>query len=119
MRLPVYSDGAQPTTLEQRRAREIGALAVSLRLTPLIEGALKGEVLDTFRVRIRDIGFGSDVPFFDSATATQPDAPGYVHPLEFGERRWEISLLPRPAAHDGRRLQVVIASGSTISRLPP
>ena len=42
-----------------RRAREIGALAIGIRLQPLVESALSGPVLDGFRVRIYDATAGA------------------------------------------------------------
>lgn len=117
VRLPVYSDGPQPITLDQRRDREIGALAVSLRLAPLIRDALRGPVLDSFQVSVRDLADASGAPFFDSATATAEDAATYTQLLSFGGRRWEMQLRARPAALDTERLQVIVIAGSTISLL--
>lgn len=117
IRLPVYSHGRQPTSRAQRRAREIGALAVSLRLAPLINESLQGEVLDALRVSVRDTQASSTQPFFDSEAATQADAPIYTHYLDFGGRRWELRMTPRPAAYDNDRLQVVLTTGSAISVL--
>lgn len=117
IRLPVYSNGKQPTSRAQRRAREIGALAVSLRLAPMINEALRGEVLDTFRVSVRDTHAPATQPFFDSGADTQADASTYTQYLDFGQRRWEIRMVPRPAAYDSERLQVVLTTGSAISVL--
>jgi CHASE1-domain containing sensor protein len=55
VRLPVYSHGPRPATQATRRAREIGALAISLRLEPLLRQALDGRILELMHVQIRDL----------------------------------------------------------------
>ena len=92
VRLPVYSRGPSPLTLEQRRAREIGALAISLRLEPMLRQELQGQILDHLHVHIRDLGAepGQDEMF---ATAPVPAAGGalQVRRVDFGGRRWELT----------------------------
>jgi CHASE1-domain containing sensor protein len=87
VRLPVYSHGPVPDSVQTRRAREIGALGVSLRLDALVLDGLPAQVLEKFRVRIRDLDGTSDAAFFDSGTAAAADAPTYLRTLEFGGRR--------------------------------
>ncbi|UWX04192.1 CHASE domain-containing protein [Pseudoxanthomonas sp. NC8] len=55
VRLPVYSRGPQPMTVPARRAREMGALAVSLRLEPMLRKALQGRILEYMQVEIVDL----------------------------------------------------------------
>src|SRR3546814_2878877 len=40
VRLPVYSSGPRPSDVAQRRAREIGALGISMRVRPMLLAAL-------------------------------------------------------------------------------
>lgn len=116
LRLPVYSDGPTPATPNQRRAREIGALAIGIRLQPLVETAMAGAVLDGFRVRIYDATADAH-PFYDSATAAAADQPVQVRRLDFGGRQWRLELQPRPQPLDAGRLQAIVAGGGVISLL--
>ncbi|MEO8366182.1 MAG: EAL domain-containing protein [Pseudoxanthomonas sp.] len=117
VRLPVYSHGPIPESVEARRAREIGALAVSLRLDALVRDGVPAQVLEQFRVRIRDMDGASAAAFFDSGTATAADAPAFLRTLEFGGRRWQLLLQPRPAPLDTGRMRTVIVAGAIISSL--
>ena len=117
IRLPVYSRGLIPRSLEARRAREIGALAVSLRLDALVRDSLPAETLERFRVRIRDMDGSSAAAFFDSGTAIAANAPVYLRTLEFGGRRWQIQLQPRPVPLDSGRTRTVVVAGVVISSL--
>ena len=55
LRLPVYSKGPVPETVEARRAREIGALAISLQLDPMVRSALQGRILEFLHLEVRDL----------------------------------------------------------------
>jgi len=116
LRLPVYSDGPTPGTPNQRRAREIGALAIGIRLQPLIETAMAGAVLDGFRVRLYDATADAQ-PFYDSATAVATGQPAQVRRLDFGGRQWRLEMQPRPQPLDSGRLQAILAGGGVISLL--
>ncbi|MEL1263167.1 bifunctional diguanylate cyclase/phosphodiesterase [Pseudoxanthomonas putridarboris] len=117
LRLPVYSNGPTPATPNQRRAREIGALAIGMRIQPMVETALEGAVLDGFRVRLYDTGSGTAEPFYDSGTAIAAGMPVQTRVLAFGGRQWRIDMQPRPAPLDMGRLEAVVAGGVTISLL--
>lgn len=116
LRLPVYSTGPTPTSPSERRARELGALAMGIRLQPLIESALKPPVLQGFRVRIRDTDDLSQ-PFYDSGTVAAAGLPAQRRQLDFGERRWQIEMLPRPQPQDLGRLHTIVVGGSITSLL--
>jgi diguanylate cyclase (GGDEF)-like protein len=116
VRLPVYSNGPLPTTVAERRQREIGSLAISLRLQSLVKRALHGRVLDTFYVRISDTTGGPAPPFFDSGMPSAQSAP-YLRSLEFGGRRWLIELRPRLVPVQNSRLSVIFFTGTIISAL--
>jgi diguanylate cyclase (GGDEF)-like protein len=116
LRLPVYSDGPTPTSPNQRRAREIGALAIGMRLQPLVETALAGSVLEGFRVRVYDATAQAH-PFYDSGTPVQTGLPMQVRRLDFGGRQWRIEMEPRPRPMDLGRLQTILAGGGVISLL--
>ena len=118
VRLPVYSQGPRPLTEAARRSREIGALAVSLRLDPMLRQALDGRVLEYMHVHIRDLdaGQGQDTVF---ATAPLPaaDVATQVRQVGFGGRRWELRMWPRSVAVDHAQMHLVLAAGSVISVL--
>ncbi len=118
VRLPVYSHGPRPVTEAARRARELGALAVSIRLDPMLRQALQGRILDSMDVHIRDLDAppGQD-DVFASAPLPGADAPIHARRVEFGGRRWEVRLWPRTAAVDAGQMHLIIAAGCTISVL--
>ena len=116
LRLPVYSNGPTPTSASERRQRELGALAIGMRLQPLVEAALSPAVRNGFRVRLRDTAAQAE-PFFDSGQVDIADLPAEVRQLEFGGRRWQIEMQPRPQPLDIGRLQTIVVGGSIISVL--
>jgi len=116
LRLPVYSKGSTPSSPSERRAREVGALAIGIRLQPLIESALEPLVLNGFRVRIRDTATLAQ-PFYDSGIVAAAELPAQQRQLDFGGRRWHIEMLPRPQPLDLGRLHTIVIAGSIISIL--
>ena len=118
VRLPVYSQGPTPLTLEQRRAREMGALAISLRLESMLREALQGRILEYLHVHIRDLGAepGQDEVFSTAAAPAAGDAL-QVRRVDFGGRRWELRTWPRSPAVDTAQLHLIVATGIVISVL--
>ncbi|WP_246428947.1 bifunctional diguanylate cyclase/phosphodiesterase [Pseudoxanthomonas broegbernensis] len=118
LRVPVYSRGPAPVTVATRRAREIGALAISLRLEPMVRKALEGRTLESMHVDIRDLGAapGHEAVF---ASAPVPDAGAQIQMrrIEFGGRRWELRMWPRSARVETGRLYLIVLAGSAISIL--
>jgi diguanylate cyclase (GGDEF)-like protein len=117
LRLPVYSPGAVPLTVPERRAREIGALAVSMRLEPMITQALQGRVLEYMHVQIRDLDAtaGQDLVFASATPVTE--VPQQVRQLDFGGRRWEMRLWPRADLSEWGQLRTILIGGTAISVL--
>ena len=117
VRLPVYSRGAVPQTVAERRAREIGALAVSLRLQPMISRALEGRVLEHMHVHIRDLDAppGQDLIF--ASAQPDPARPQQVRQMDFGGRRWEMRLWPRQDTAQWGPLYAILVAGTAISVL--
>ena len=111
VRLPVYSRGRVPETVEERRARETGALAMSLRLEPLVRNALQGRILEYMHVGLRDLGAAGNGHVFASGSPPA-DAPAYTRVLEFGDRRWELRMQPLPPPPDGNRSRSIIMLGT-------
>ena len=116
LRLPVYSKGAAPASTSERRAREIGALAVGIRLQPLIDSALESRIKEGFRIRIRDTHARSQ-PFYDSGVVAANGLPTQHRQLDFGGRRWYLEMLPIPHPLDLGQLHTIVIAGSIISLL--
>ncbi|MBO9716693.1 MAG: EAL domain-containing protein [Pseudoxanthomonas sp.] len=117
VRLPVYSRGLRPMTVAIRRAREIGALAVSLRLEPMLQQALQGRILDDMHLEIVDLDALPRQAAVFVSDALPDGAPAQVRRMDFGGRRWELRLWPRTSMVDTDETHGVIAAGSTISVL--
>src|SRR5690606_5850101 len=117
LRLPVYSPGTVPPTVAERRAREMGALAVRLRLVPMITQSLEGRVLEDMHVHIRDLdaGPGQDLVFATAQPAV--DIPQQVRQLDFGGRRWEMRLWQRADIAEWGEFRSILVAGTTISVL--
>ena len=107
IRLPIFSAGAPPRDLAERRSREIGTLAASFRVSRLIADALPSETQERFRIRVLDVTDGGRALLFEQAT--QAAVPGdeatatriqdtYVHDLAYGGRTWRIEADPLPDA---------------------
>ncbi|MCD9047277.1 bifunctional diguanylate cyclase/phosphodiesterase [Luteimonas sp. MHLX1A] len=118
LRLPVYSRGRAPETVDARRARETGVLAMSLRLEPLVRTALQGRILEYMHVALRDTGAADNGHVFASGPLpVEAGAPAYTRMLEFGDPRWELRMQPLQAPADGDRSQSIILLGTLISVL--
>ena len=118
VRLPAYTPGAMPATVAERRARELGALAVSVRLEPMVRQALYGRILDHMDVEIRDLGaLPAHARVFASAPLPADPAALQVRRMEFGGRTWELRLWPRAAMGEWAQLRLIVIGGSSISVL--
>jgi diguanylate cyclase (GGDEF)-like protein/PAS domain S-box-containing protein len=95
IRLPVFSKGPPPRDLAERRAREIGSLAASFRVSRLIEDALPVEALDRFDVRVLDVTEGGGKQLYsEGASPTAPRAldegQSFSRELSYGGRTWRM-----------------------------
>lgn len=95
MRLPVFSPGAPPTSVAQRRQREIGSIAVSFRASGLIGNALSRDITQMFRVRVTDVTDGVSRPLFDSRPGGSSRVEGLRRKLAYGGRVWQLDMQPR------------------------
>ncbi len=100
IRLPVYSAGPLPRDVATRRARELGSLAASFRVSRLIEDSLPAEARERFAVRVTDTtDAGAQLLFADDdvqAVAAQVSSPEFARDLSFGGRTWHLQALARP-----------------------
>ena len=117
MRLPVYSPGPIPLDVTERRAREIGALAISLRVRPLVLAALPSDAMQRFRVSVFDTTSGRHEAIYDSNVAALSDSRSYGGDILFGERRWHVLMQPRDSGYDASALWVVGVGGAIASLL--
>lgn len=101
LRLPVYSAGMSPKTVAARRARMQGSLAVSFRIGPLIESALPREIRGVMHIEVADVSDGPARPLYDSHPGMHSDQEQGIHlskVLDYGDRRWRLSMHPLRSA---------------------
>lgn len=98
MRLPIFSPGNPPRTVNERRERMRGSIAMSFRVSRLIGDAIPEQLIRELHVRITD---GSDpiaLPLFDSHPDPGPAIPASGYRFErrliYGGRVWDISMHP-------------------------
>ena len=103
IRLPVFSRGAQPVDVAQRRAREIGSLAASFRVATLIQDALPSETLERFDIRVLDTTDGGDRVLYGSGDPTMiaRDTRLFERDIRYGGRVWRVQARAQKAAGDG------------------
>lgn len=102
IRLPVFSAGPQPRDVAERRAREIGSLAASFRVSSLIEEALAKDTLDRFLIRVVDVDAGGERLLYGDEAATFSVAPtpgdgGFSRRIAYGGRTWLVQAQARPS----------------------
>jgi diguanylate cyclase (GGDEF)-like protein len=100
IRLPVFSAGPQPRDVAERRAREIGSVAASFRVSSLIKEALAAETLERFDVRVLDLDGGDERLLYGADDADGPPAAGaaaFHRSIAFGGRTWRVEARARPS----------------------
>ncbi|MDQ3618151.1 MAG: EAL domain-containing protein, partial [Pseudomonadota bacterium] len=97
LRLPIYSPGAPPLTLAERRARMRGSLAISFQVNGLIETALPAELRDAVHIQVSDITSGQSLVLLDSHAEPHTDAASiqqFDRELAYGGRVWLVVMHP-------------------------
>jgi diguanylate cyclase (GGDEF)-like protein len=117
IRLPVYSPGLVPVDASERRSRETGALALSMRVRPMLLAALPPESLQRFRVRAYDVTDGGRSLLYDSHGHELDGAREHAGVIAYGGRRWQLRMSPRDAAYDAGVLWMVGLGGLVASLL--
>ncbi|MFY2763643.1 bifunctional diguanylate cyclase/phosphodiesterase [Arenimonas sp. MALMAid1274] len=109
IRLPVFSPGAQPRDVAERRQREMGSLAASFRVSSLIEDALPAETRDRFSLRVIDVTDGGSKQLYSNDDHEQPLAgKGLLsRDLVYGSRTWRMQALPREIEGDATWLPAI------------
>lgn len=107
IRLPVFSPGPPPLDEAARRARFVGSIAASFRVSNLIEQSLPEETRETMDVLILDITDGRHRSLFisDRKVSVALEAPGsadyqFAQDLKFGGRVWRLEFRGRPGGTD-------------------
>ena len=119
LRLPVFSSGAQPVDVAERRARELGSLAVSFRVTSLIEDALPEETLERFDVRVLDITDDGDRQLYGLADPYRgaQGTPRFSRDIRYGGRTWRVQAQARNAVGEAGWMPVLTFGIGTLASL--
>jgi diguanylate cyclase (GGDEF)-like protein/PAS domain S-box-containing protein len=120
LRLPLFSPGSPPRSIEERRQRIQGSIAVSFVAGALIDHVLPDHASRELRLHVTDITDPDDtVSLFGARPdSTDPDGYRFQRQLNFGGRVWLVTMHPRgaaPAAFDWNRSLLPI--GFLASRL--
>lgn len=97
LRLPIFSPGMLPEGIEARRQRDIGSLAMSMRLSSLVSKVLADAAEPRLQLWIDDVTDGSELPLFASHDRTQITGNRFQQEMEVGGRVWRV----RAAVGDG------------------
>ena len=98
LRLPIYSPGPPPRTVEERRARMRGSIAASFRLDDLIGSSLPDRLTRNLRLQVSDVTEPGALLLFDSGSgpAWSGDGYRYERKLTYGGRVWSVEMSPLP-----------------------
>ncbi len=105
LRLPVYTPGAPPRTVAERRQRMRGSLAVSFRIGSLIESALPRKARSQLKlhVQVSDVTDGAALALYDTHPRIKSGAGSAHHrdagsgfrfdrELPYGGRVWLVAM---------------------------
>jgi diguanylate cyclase (GGDEF)-like protein len=107
MRLPIYSSGAPPAALSDRRQRMLGSIAASFHVHRLIAEAIPSATFEQMHIVVSDTTSDGEHLLYDSLAGAHAQAPGgehYVRELRYGGRTWRMAMYPlQPATFDWRQ----------------
>lgn len=98
VRLPAFSTGSLPTNPDQRRQRDIGSLAMSLRIATLIEHVLAKESDPRMLVQIDDITSSTAQPLYSLGQGGADAGSMFSAELNYGGRVWRVHVAMRDDA---------------------
>lgn len=118
IRLPAYSKGALPESIEDRRQRIAGSIAASFRVGRLIGSIIGGEIAEHTVVRVDDTTAAQRLPLYVSS-AEPAEGPDYGGDIRFGGRLWHVQVLRRSAVVADNALfpWLTLAAGALVSTL--
>ncbi|HEX6246003.1 MAG TPA: CHASE domain-containing protein, partial [Polyangiales bacterium] len=119
LRLPVYSTGAPPRSVEERRRRMRGSIAISLRLNRMISTALRETAKLGLHVQILDVTDGRALPVYDSRPpdAKSGQGPWFERMHDYGGRRWQLRMYAAERLATVRWPWTIFAGGGLSSLL--
>ena len=95
LRLPIFSPGDAPQTIVQRRQRLRGSVAVSFRISKLVDDLLPHGERGQLRLTLTDVTDPRHaLPLFDSMPGTPVLTGGFrfERPLVYGGRTWDVAM---------------------------
>jgi len=92
VRVPAYAAGELPQTEAQRRQRDIGSLAMSVRMSRLIDRVLADAHDPDLKVWIDDVSDGNTQAIIVPAQASAAVGPTMVQELRYGGRVWRVRV---------------------------
>ncbi len=105
LRLPVYTPGTAPRTLQERRERFRGTLGVSFQVSSLIQRALPPEVGQFLEVRVSDAALPAAPPLYFHGDPARwqapPSALAFAEEVAYGGRIWRVELRATPDWGEG------------------
>ncbi len=115
LRLPIYTPGPVPAGVDERRARFAGSVATSFRISRMADAVFDREGRSRLDLRITDVT-GSTPHTVHESHPVRPraqDAWRYRQDIEFGGRRWRITMHDSLHGRGGRagHLPLLIAGG--------
>lgn len=98
LRLPIYSPGSPPQTVDERRARMRGSIAASFRLDGMVGNSLPDSLTRNLRLQVSDVTGPEALPLFDSGYGAVwlGDGYRYERKLAYGGRIWSVRMWPLP-----------------------
>jgi PAS domain S-box-containing protein len=118
MLLPVYRNGSNARTLEERRRAHRGWVYIAFRAEDLV-GEVLGRAGDELRLRIDDVADSSPLPVFDNAPGSAPSRTALSYDVARYGAWWRLYFSTRPAFEDtsARMLPVAVALGGLLVSL--
>ncbi|MBD8872727.1 EAL domain-containing protein [Rhodanobacter sp. DHB23] len=110
--LPVFSPGAIPQDIVERRARELGTVSASFRLNSLIGDSVPDGMARVLRLRVSDVTDPVPRLLYDSAPGSAlPSAAGYRYgrTLVHGGRKWDVAMYPLAIRADAWHWAILLA----------
>jgi diguanylate cyclase (GGDEF)-like protein len=116
IRLPVLASGLPPRNAAEREARELGSIAVSFRLSTLVDQALGRLDYGTgFELRLFADAQDGGGQLYSSATSGlsrvgDPALAGASGEVRYGDRAWALQLVPKPGWYAPARRTTLLSA---------
>ncbi len=96
LRLPVFTPGSPPVTVDERRQRMRGSIAVSFGVSRMMGEVVPKRALSELHLRITDVTGPTILPVFDSRAGRAAPSVNYdfERRLTYGGRVWNVQMQP-------------------------